>query len=214
MTKPIGILGGTFHPIHLGHLEVATEAYQQCHLQQVRFMPCYQSPTKKNLPVATGPERLDMIERAIKDHEHFCADEREIVRGGISYMVDSLQEIRQEFPTTPLCLIMSMDAFAALDKWQNWRELINLTHVVVANRSGSRSIAEPVTELLQQHQVFQAEKLQKNSAGYIYFVHMPPNPISATQIRNIINAGEDASSMLKPEVWNFIMQHKLYKDQK
>ncbi len=213
MPKLIGIFGGTFDPIHLGHLELAEQAYQQCQLQQVCFMPCYQSPTKRNLPVATGPERLAMLEIAIKDHEYFCTDDREIVRGGMSYMVDSLKSLRQEYPEIPLCLIMSMDAFAALDKWYHWQELITLAHLVVANRPESRQISDPVAELLQQHQVFQADKLQETTAGYIFYLQIPPNPISATQIRSMIKAGQEASSMVKPAVWNFIMQHKLYKDQ-
>ncbi len=209
-SKPIGILGGTFDPIHLGHLVLAEEAYKQCGLQQVRFMPCCQSPHKK-LPIAGGGERLSMVKLAIQGRSEFGADDRELIRGGISYMVDSLQEIRKEAGDMSVCLIMSMDAFAKFNLWCKWEEIIKLAHLVVANRPESRPVKhESLINLLQQRQIFAADKLQFAAAGYIFFINIHPNPISATEIRALIKAGKDASRMLPKKVWKFITERKLY----
>jgi len=191
MSKAIGILGGTFDPIHLGHLALAHEVYKQFDLQEIRFIPCYQSPFKQK-PIATDKQRLAMLNLAIKNHPEFSVDDRELRRKNISYTVDTLKSIHQEIDA-PLYLIMSMDAFTQFNKWHKWQEIIQLAHLIVANRPGSRSI--PHNEL-------------KNLS--IHTINIPPNPISATEIRQLIKAGKDASSLVPKAVWEYINKNQLY----
>ena len=192
MSKPIGILGGTFDPIHLGHLALASEVYHQFDLQELRFIPCYQSPFKAK-PIATGEQRLRMIKLAIKNHPEFAIDDRELQRKGISYMVDTLKSLRQELSDTPLYLIMSMDAFAQFNSWHKWQKIIQLTNLIVANRPGSRTIINNKLKNLLIHPI-----------------NIPPNSISATKIRKLIKEKKAASSLVPQAVWEYINENKLY----
>lgn len=213
MTKPIGILGGTFDPIHLGHIQLAMTAYKLCQLQEVRFIPCYQSPLK-NLPITRGKDRLAMLELAIKNNPNFIVDDRELQKEGFSYTVDTLKAIRAEIGTTPLCLIMSQDAFAKFNLWHKWQEIMDLTHLIVANRPNSKSIQGEVETLLKKRQVTSADALQVTAGGNIFLLEMLPNYISATTIRELIEKGEDASHLVSASVWQFIIEHNLYKEKR
>lgn len=191
MSKAIGILGGTFDPIHLGHLHLASEVYKQLDLQEIRFIPCHQSPFKQKT-IATDEQRLAMLKLALKNHPEFTVDDRELRRKNISYTVDTLKSIQQKIDTQ-LYLIMSMDAFTQFNKWHKWREIIQLANLIVANRPSSRSITN--NEL-------------KNLS--IHTINIPPNPISATEIRQLIKAGQDASSLVPKTVWEYIIKNQLY----
>ncbi|OGT06369.1 MAG: nicotinate (nicotinamide) nucleotide adenylyltransferase [Gammaproteobacteria bacterium GWF2_41_13] len=132
-TQPIGILGGTFDPIHQGHLQIALIALQQLHLQKIHFIPCFQPP-HRNQPIASPNDRLAMVKLAIGNNTAFNADDREIKRGNISYTIDTLKSLRQDYPDTPLCLIIGTDAFQELQQWHHWKELIDYAHLVVMYR--------------------------------------------------------------------------------
>jgi len=187
MSKAIGILGGTFDPIHLGHLHLASEIYKQTKVKQIRFIPCCQSPFKER-PMATDAQRLTMLKLATKNHPEFIIDDRELQRQGISYTIDTLKSLHQEFSNTPLYLIMSMDAFSKFKLWRNWQEISQLAHLVIADRLGSKKITN------------------KN----VSFINIDPLPISATKIRALIKNGKDASAMLPKTVWDFIKKNKIY----
>lgn len=210
MQKPIGILGGTFDPIHLGHLSLAKEIYKQIDLQEIRFIPCYRSPLKDK-PIASGEQRSTMIKLAIKDHADFSVDNRELQRKGISYTVDTLKSLRREMGDVSLCLIMSMDAFSEFSLWHKWREIIQLAHLIVANRPGSNAINnDEIKKLLPERQIFVIDKLMIESGGRIFFINIPANPISATEIRRLIKSGESAQHLLPKEVWKYICKNKIY----
>jgi nicotinate-nucleotide adenylyltransferase len=191
MSKAIGLLGGTFDPVHLGHLALAAEVYKQFDLQEIRFIPCHQSPFKEH-PIATDRQRLAMLKLALKNHPKFTIDDRELRRKNISYTVDTLKSIHQE-TNTHLYLIMSMDAFSQFNKWHKWREIIQLADLIVGNRPGSR----PITH----------DELKKLS---IHIINIPPNSISATEIRQLIKTGQEASSLVPKLVWEYIVKNKLY----
>ena len=136
--NPIGIFGGTFDPIHYGHLRTAFELLQALRLTEVRFMPAGNPPHRES-PVANAEVRLQMVMAATEGQHGFLVDDREIRREGPSYSVDTLATLRAEHPDRSLCLIVGMDAFLGLPKWYQWREILQLSHVVVAHRPGWRA---------------------------------------------------------------------------
>lgn len=209
--KIIGILGGTFDPVHLGHLHLAKEALKQAELTEIRFIPCYQSPHKK-MPVATGKQRLVMLKFATKPYKNFYVDDRELQRKNTSYTIDTLKSLRQEIgKQQPICLIMSMDAFAKFNYWHKWQEITKLCHIIVADRPDSQPITDTETKiLLKEKQIFKAAQLKTAPAGYILFINISPNPISATKIRAAIKACKNINSMVTKEVSQYIEQHKIY----
>lgn len=140
--KPIGIFGGTFDPVHCGHLRTCVELYETLDLHQVRLIPCG-NPPHRAVPLANVGQRASMLRLAIAGQEGLCLDERELDRAGPSYMVDTLTTLREEFPAVSLCLILGSDAFLGLHSWRRWRELFRLAHLVVVPRHGW-SLAEGI----------------------------------------------------------------------
>ena len=135
MNKPIGILGGTFDPVHYGHLRTALELFQILNLAEIRFMPC-QIPVHKDEVHADPKHRLAMLELALAGTPEFKVDHRELQRSTPSYMIETLISLRKEYPDTPLALIMGSDAFINLATWNSWQELTDYAHIVVAIRAG------------------------------------------------------------------------------
>lgn len=207
--KLIGIFGGTFDPIHLGHLNLANEVYRHLNLKEISFLPCNQSSIKKK-PVANIADRLAMLELAIRYYPYFNINDCEIKRSGISYTIDTLKFLRQEIDS-PLCFIMAMDTFAQFNLWHKWQEILTLTHLVIANRPDNlMPTNKEILQLLNERQSREVKDLQANIAGKIYLINIKPNPISATLIRDLIKDGKDASHLLPRAVWNYIKQHNLY----
>src|SRR5204863_186003 len=132
---PIGIFGGTFDPIHYGHLRTAFELWQTLKLAEVRFMPSGNPPHRVRT-LADAALRVQMVRVAVADQPAFIVDDREVRRAGASYTFDTLTELRRENPERSLCLLLGMDAFLGLPSWHRWRELFELAHVVVAHRPG------------------------------------------------------------------------------
>ena len=133
--RPIGIFGGTFDPIHYGHLRTAFELLQTLQFAEVRFIPCG-DPPHRGVTQASAALRLDMVRLATRKEPGFVVDERELQRDGPSYSIDTLVSLREEFPDRSLCLITGMDAFLGLSSWHRWDEIMNFAHIVVAHRPG------------------------------------------------------------------------------
>lgn len=206
--KGIGIFGGTFDPIHLGHLQLALETYQQLELEKIIFIPCYQSP-HKGPTIATGNQRLDMIKLAIHEYPFFSSDSREILRKGKSYMVDTLTSFHNE-TDAPLFLLMSVDAFNKFNYWHEWQKIMQLAHLVVVNRPGNIPHDQAILDLLNKCQVFEKNALLTSNSGLIFSLNMEPNPISATNIRALIKQKQNVSHFLTSEVWQYIKQNRIY----
>lgn len=192
----IGLLGGTFDPVHFGHLRPALEVQRQLALDEVRFLPCRQPP-HRGQPAAAPAQRRAMLQRAIATQPGFVIDERELRRSGPSYMVDTLRDLRRELPHDALCLIMGMDAFIALDSWHEWRELIALAHLVVTRRPGcvsahpqalAAALSAELGAMLDAHRVTDAAALRGRAAGGILFCDVTQLDISASQIRAQLSA--------------------------
>ena len=209
----IGILGGTFDPIHFGHLRPAEEIYSALELTQLRFVPC-NAPPHRDKPFASALQRLAMVRAAIVDHPGFIADDREIRRGGISYMADTLDSFRAQFPAMPLGLILGMDAFAGLSRWHHWQHILDVTHLIVTHRPGwgleQLRVDDTLMALIRQHQLAGADDLQNNIAGGIYFHPVTQLAISSTQIRALCRAGGRLNYLLPDAVIDIINQQGIY----
>jgi nicotinate-nucleotide adenylyltransferase len=209
--NPIGIFGGTFDPIHFGHLRTAFELLQALRLSEMRFMPAG-NPPHRDTTVASAEQRLAMVTAATKDQPGFVVDDREIRREGLSYSVDTMRTLRADFPDRSLCLIVGMDAFLGLPKWHQWRELLELAHLVVAHRPGWRAPSMgPLGELLVDRGTGRINDLHESLAGRIYIHAVTQLEISSTDLRKLIGAGRDPRYLIPDSVRDIIEQTGCYK---
>lgn len=206
----IGILGGTFDPIHYAHLRVALEVLETLEADHVRMIPCHQSPLRDK-PFATDQHRLEMLQLAIYEQEGLQVDTRELLREGPSYSVETLAELRKAFPDAALCLVVGEDAFASFTKWHDWQGILALAHIIIATRPGyTAEIRGEAGQLLKQRLVGEKQALIQQQAGCIYPLAVTALDISATQIRKLILAGKSPRYLLPDAVLNYIQEHGLY----
>jgi nicotinate-nucleotide adenylyltransferase len=203
----IGILGGTFDPVHYGHLRPALEVREIFGLTEIRLLPSAQPPHREQ-PVAPAPIRARMLELAIKNQPGFVIDTRELDRAGRSYMIDTLKSFRQEFPEQPLILFVGADAFKNLTGWHCWQQLFDYAHIVVMMRPG--------VQLQELDGYFAAKKanviseITQAPAGKLFFQPVTQLEISATAIRKMIAEKRNPGFLLPDAVIEYIKQHKLY----
>lgn len=194
--SPIGIFGGTFDPIHFGHLRTAFELLQALDLAEVRFVPAGRPP-HRDPPLCDARRRLEMVRAAIADQPGFVADDREIRREGPSYTVLTLRELRSEAPERQICLLVGMDAFLGLTQWHEWRAVLDLAHIVVAHRPGwTAPDSGTLGELLAARGTPRVEDLHETVAGRIHVRPVTPLEISSTDLRDLIVAGRDPRYLL------------------
>ncbi len=205
----IGIFGGTFDPIHFGHLRPLLEVREALRLSEVRFIPCY-IPPHRAAPGATPAQRLAMLQLALNETPGCFIDERELQRGGPSYMVDTLQSLRDELGDMPLVFILGMDAFCKLDRWHQWPRLIELAHIVVMLRPDSAMPSGAVAELVAAHQVKESCELAQSAAGGVWFQSVTQLDIAATAIRERVAQGRDIRFLVPESVRHYIETHGLY----
>lgn len=209
--SPIGIFGGTFDPIHFGHLRTAFELLHALRLAEVRLVPAGHPP-HRGLPTCDPQHRLAMVRAAIADQPGLVVDDREVHRVGPSYTVDTLRELRAEAPTRPLCLIVGMDAFLGLPEWHEWRAVLELAHVVVAHRPGWVAPAAGVLgELLAARGTHRVEDLHEAVAGRIHVRPVTQLEISSTDLRDLIVAGQDPRYLLPDPVRDLIRATACYR---
>lgn len=206
----IGILGGTFDPIHFGHLRPALELQQELALDHVRLVPAC-VPPHRSAPHASAQQRRYMVELAIEDQPGLCVDDRELRRDGPSYMVDTLQSLRQELGQCPLCLILGMDAFRGLAGWHRWEALIGLAHLVVMRRPGWEPPHDgPLGQLVNAHQVQRADELRIQASGGLLFCSVTQLEISATDIRRQLVQGRSPRYLLPDRVLDYLRDEHIY----
>jgi nicotinate-nucleotide adenylyltransferase len=202
--RPLGIFGGTFDPIHYGHLRTAFELMQVLSLGELRFLPAG-NPPHRDVPLADAAVRLEMVRAAIADQPGFEVDDREVRRVGPSYTVITLAELRAEVPARPLVLVVGMDAFHGLPTWHRWREILELAHVAVAHRPGWRAPTSGMLgELLRSHGAERAAELHESAAGRIFVHPVTQLEISSTDLRNIILYGRDPRYLVPDAVRDII----------
>ncbi len=203
----LGVFGGTFNPVHYGHLRSGLEVKEFFQLEQLRLIPC-RIPAHRQEPDVSAEMRLHLLQLAVKDMPGWFADRRELDRDGPSYMVDTLASLKTEFADSPILLFIGTDAFAGLTNWYQWQQLFDLAHVVVMTRPGF--YPAEVSPWLQQRQTEQLESLKQMPAGRLYFFPVTQLDISASKIRKLVAEGRDTRFLLPDCVIQEINQHHLY----
>ena len=208
----IGILGGTFDPIHYGHLRTALDVQQRLALDEVRFIPCGE-PAHRNKPIAEPLQRLAMVRAAIAGQKYFVADDREIRRAGPSYMVDTLGSLKNDFKHESLCLILGIDAFNGLEQWHEWEKIFELANVVVMQRpdksSGHIELNKRLLNQLKDRFV-DADDFKTKLNGAVCFVPVTQLDISATNIRQLWKDNKEIQFFLPDSVLTLIQQQNIY----
>ncbi|NJD05287.1 MAG: nicotinate-nucleotide adenylyltransferase [Methylococcaceae bacterium] len=209
----IGIYGGTFDPVHYGHLRTALEVREKLGLDQVRLIPC-REPPHRPAPAASAEQRLHLLQLALRGGDpRLVADDRELARPGPSYMVDTLASLREEFPAASLNLIVGADAFRGLERWHRWEALFDLAHVLVMERPGENLLATPdhLPDWVRKRRTADWGRLRQSPAGAIGFVEVTQLAISASEIRQSLATGSDPRYLLPDAVLEHIRSAGLYR---
>jgi nicotinate-nucleotide adenylyltransferase len=208
--QPLGIFGGTFDPIHYGHLRTALELKQTLGLAAIHFVPCA-TPPHRAAPMTDGRLRLELVRAAIKGEPGFVADDRELTRTGPSYTIDTLASFRAEFPHQPLCLLLGMDAFLGLPQWHRWSELFEYAHIVVAHRPGWRAPeVGTIGEVLRERRALKPADLAQSLSGRVLVQVVTQLEISSTDLRATIRAGLDPKFLMPDSVRQLILETECY----
>lgn len=211
MTQPVGIFGGTFDPIHYGHLRTAFEMLEALRFATVLFVPGG-DPPHRGPTHAAAERRLEMVTAATARERRFAVDDCELRREGPSYTIDTLASKRAEFSSTPIGLIMGMDAFLGLPSWHRWDELLDFAHIVVAHRPGWKvPDAGPLGEMISRFGTASVEDLHGTLRGRVHIHEVTQLEISSTEIRELIRAGRDPRYLLPDQVRDVIMDSGCYR---
>lgn len=210
--NPIGIFGGTFDPIHYGHLRSAFELLQALRLSEVRFVPSA-DPPHRDSTAAPAEMRYRMVEVAVAGQPGFAVDDCEFRRDGPSYTIDTLTAIREEHPGVSLCLITGMDAYLGLTSWHRWDEILNLAHIIVAHRPGWKlPETGELGQLLAANGTTSVDDLHGSPCGRIYDHAVTQLEIASTEIRELIAEGRDPRFLMPDAVREVIVESGCYKD--
>ena len=208
--RPIGIFGGTFDPIHYGHLRSAFVMLQALDFEEVRFIPCG-DPPHRGVTYATAEQRSQLVELAIEGQDGFIADDRELTRGGLSYTVDTLESLRKEFPGRSLGLIVGMDAFLGLPGWHRWDEILDIAHIIVAHRPGWKAPdIGALGRLISDFGTHRVKDLHTATAGRVHIHAVTQLEISSTEIRDLVAAGRDPRFLMPDAVRDEILNFEIY----
>lgn len=196
----IGIYGGSFDPVHLGHLQTATSIKNELNIDRLFMLPCFE-PVHKNSLNYTSKQRLQMLDLAIKEFNSLEIDTREILRGGNSFMIDTLLDLKESFKNESICLIIGMDSFIKFKTWKNWDEFSKLIHLVVLPRNGDQPVSKTLTTF---ETVEDIDNLKSNSSGHLYFSNSQMIDISSSAIRGKIAANQNLDNLLPISIINFL----------
>lgn len=215
MSEPLGLFGGTFDPVHFGHLRLAEESISHLGLAGVRWIPAGQPP-HRTTPQVTGQQRLQMVLRSTAGNPRFSVDASEVEATAPSYTVHTLERLRTELGTEQsLVLLVGADAFAGLPTWHRWRDIFALAHVAVSHRPGfpveANSLPHALASEFNDRRLADPAALQNRSAGGIVTFAMTQLAISATQIRTLLSNEKSARYLLPDPVLDYITHHQLYK---
>ncbi len=208
---PIGIFGGTFDPIHYGHLRSALELTECLGLEKLRFMPCG-VPPHRGTTVCTSAQRAEMVELAIAGESRLLCDTRELQREGPSYTIDSLMELREELgENCSLSLIVGCDALVKIPSWHCWEALLDWAHIVVIARPGWHlPETGQVAQWLKTHVSSDTQRICQYHAGSVFVQELRPLDISSTEVRALRAVGRSVRYLMPEPVLDYIESHDLY----
>jgi nicotinate-nucleotide adenylyltransferase len=212
----VGLLGGTFNPVHWGHLRAAEEIREMFNLKQVIFIPTNISPHKESKEIVTADHRLKMLDLAIEDNPYFFTSDVELKRSGKSYSIETISHFKQKFgEELTLFFILGIDAFLEITSWKNYQALFSICNFIVMSR--------PRYEIKEFYQVIPAQvkkdfhyhpnekRFIHSSQVSIYFTEITPIDISSNSIRTLIKDGRSIKYLLPEEVENYVKEHKFYR---
>ncbi len=212
----IGILGGTFNPIHYGHLHIAEEVLQGCELDQIWFLPTCRPPHKQLADDVSFARRLAMVELAVQERPEFLAVDIEGRRGGTSYSVETLEELRREYPEHQFYFIMGLDSFQEISSWKEYSRLFELAHMVVTARPGfSGALEQFLPVAIADRFCYDAEskKLTHDAGFTVSELTHTSRDVSSTEIRQRLRQGKSVDRLLPALVIEYIKAHRLYQDE-
>lgn len=209
--KRIAVFGGSFDPVHLGHINISLAILSHFHFDTFNFVPC-------KIPVIKGPTHVDsqhriaMLQLALNPYPNFNLDLREIKRPTPSYMVDTLRSYRQEFPTESITLTLGYDSFASLRLWKEWETLLKLANILVANRpfEDQNGLDDIMNDLLKSHQCLSTTEFLDHPFGRIFLFDAGNYAISSSQIRALLKEGKSVDDYLPAAVSAYIQSSGLY----
>jgi len=209
----VGILGGTFNPIHYGHLRMAQELADALSLDEVRFIPSANPPHKDDV-VVSAEHRAKMVELAIADNPLFTLDRCELERDGHSYTIDTLIELHESLSgDTALCLMMGSDAFVKFNTWHRWQSILDYAHIILVQRPSTQpqeKLPSEVEVLLRDHYTDLHDDLMHENAGFITMQPISAQDISSTRVRKLLGNGKSARYLVLDQVISYIEEQQLY----
>ncbi|HIE85086.1 MAG TPA: nicotinate (nicotinamide) nucleotide adenylyltransferase [Dehalococcoidia bacterium] len=208
--QPIGLFGGSFDPIHLGHINLATSAIDLIGLEEVRFIPV-NIPVHRCSSSTNLEDRMRMLRLALQPP--LVLDEIEIKRGGLSYTVDTLRLFRADYPDRSLCLLLGKDSFDQLHSWKSCNDLLSIVNVVVAGRSESiEGIPEGLKRYFEKAVSKNVNSLHSEKCGVLYFLEAPLVEVSSTMVRSNVSDNKSLEGLVPKEVAFLIKQQNLYQN--
>lgn len=207
----VAFMGGTYSPIHNGHLRVAVEVADLFALKELKLIPCLQ-PVHKTRPTILTQHRLEMLKLAVESDSRLTVDDREIVRSEPSYSIDTLKELRSELGEhVSIVMVIGMDSFLSLCSWKDWRQLICYAHIFVVSRPGWHpSFSDELNNYYEKYRASSIAELQCAPSGLIWFEALAPLDISSSMIRRLIASRRSIAYLIPDSVRNYIDEHKLY----
>lgn len=198
--KAIGILGGTFNPIHNGHIAMADSAWKQAKLDEIWFMPSKNPPHKSNREIVGEEHRSRMIQAAIGDKQHFRFSDYELKREGITYSADTLVHLNQDYPEYDFYFIMGGDSFFGLEHWYHPEIIMKYCTILAISRDG----------VSQEQMQYRAKELERKYQASVRIIRMERNPVSSSQIRDRIHQKQDIRKYVPEQVANYIEKYRIY----
>ena len=209
--RRVGVMGGMFDPVHRGHIAVALEAVNALSLEELRMVPCH-LPNHRDPATASAQDRVTMVNLAAQIDRRLQVDERECMRPGVSYTVDTLESLRVDFPNAALVLVMGADAFLGLARWHRWQEILHFAHITVVSRPGvTITIPAEIADEMQGRQVESATQLFAAREGRVIMLNRLQMDISSTQVRSTLQMHQPISTLLPDAVASYIEEHGLYR---
>ena len=207
----VALLGGTFNPIHFGHLNLANCLVDYLHVESVRMIPCA-IPPHRETPCVSAEQRLAMLQLAIDDHPLLTSDDLELRKSTPSYSIETVQQIRQQVgEETPLFFCIGMDSLLTIDSWHHWQQLLDYCHLAICPRPGYKlPIKGHLAEWIEQNLCDDIERVKTLAQGCLHLCKIPLKDISSTAIRDSIKCAQSIDHLTPKSVVNFITKHSLY----